>query len=468
MPYTTVHAVFGRLYAGLPDLGCGIPWEDVHRVRPRAPLSCPDCEGAMSAVLRGGTRFFAHNGKRPEDCPLENESFEHHMTKLVLLGAIRDAGWHAELEVSAPDKSWRADVMATSPDGSRRMAWEAQLSPITIDHIKERTDRYTEAGIRVCWVSPHEQAPKWIDEVPAAQALAPEAGGDWSVNDGVAAFDWSFGAWGVRVTPLPEFVRWALEGQVEPVVSLRRYHRVKRRVDGRVRVLRRGMWWTSAKSARLQTEHEAMRRRQEEKKRVAEEARLAAQAEIERIREAEEAREKARRAAEVEETNRRSRQLEAERHARWLEERAQEVARRERERAEVEERRLREEAEEAGRVLRAEEANRAWWSLLSEDQVREFFRAVAARARQEQHVQLRIPEELYTDFRYGHGAPLITTGGYVYGVARPCPEVAVPSHAFGQVRVFVRNRAEANLLGHLECKELVVLDLPEHEQLLLG
>ncbi|NEB39512.1 competence CoiA family protein [Streptomyces sp. SID14515] len=416
----------------------------------------------MSAVLRGGTRFFAHNGKRPEDCPLENESFEHHMTKLVLLGAIRDAGWHAELEVSAPDKSWRADVMATSPDGSQLMAWEAQLSPITIEHIKERTDRYTQAGIRVCWVSPHEQAPKWIDEAPAVQALASEAGGNWSVNDGVAAFNWSFGAWGVRVTPLPEFVRWALEGQVEPVVSLRRYHRVKRRV------LRRGMWWTSANSARLQTEHEAMRRRQEEKKRAAEEARLAAQAEIERVRQEEAARESARRAAEVEEINRRSRQPEAERHARWLKERAQQVAQREREVAEAEERRLREEAEAAVRVLRAEEASRAWWSPLSSEQVQEFFRAVAARARQKQQVQLRIPEEPYTELRYGHGAPLITTDGHVYGVARPCPEVAVPSHALRQVRVFLRNRAEANLLGDLECKELVVLDLPDHEQLRFG
>ncbi|MFD7966705.1 hypothetical protein ACFV5J_38575 [Streptomyces zaomyceticus] len=119
-------------------------------------------------------------------------------------------------------------------------------------------------------------------------------------------------------------------------------------------------------------------------------------------------------------------------------------------------------------MLRAEEASKAWWSSLSEEQVQEFFGTVAARARQEQQVQLRIPEELYTEFRYGHGAPLITTDGYVCGVARPCPEVAVPSHTFRQVRVFVRNRTEANLLGDLECKELVVLDLPEHEQLLFG
>ncbi|WP_168714736.1 competence protein CoiA family protein [Streptomyces sp. A0592] len=464
MPYTTVHAIWGRLYAGLPDLGCGITWEDVHKVRPRPPLSCPDCEGAMSAVLRSGTRFFAHHGKRPEDCPLENESFEHHMTKLVLLGAIRDAGWHAELEVSAPDKSWRADVMATSMDGSRRMAWEAQLSPITIDHIKERTDRYAEAGIQVCWVSPHAQTPKWIDEVPAVKAIAPEAGGDWSVDDGVAAFDWSFGAWGVRVTPLPAFVRWALDGQVKPVVSLRRYHRVKRRVDGRVRVLRRGMWWTSANSARLQAEHEAMRQGQEKRKRVAEEARRAAEVEAERVRLEGAAREEARRLEELEEINRRTRKVMAERHALWLKERAEQVARRK----EAEERRLRQEAEEAERASRAEAEGAAWWGLLSEAQVREFFEAVSAHAQREHHVRLRVPDELRTDHRYGHGVPLYATSGYVYGVARPCPGLAVPPHTFGQLMVFVRNRAEAKVLSDVKCRELVVFDLPEHEQLLFG
>ncbi|MET4670341.1 hypothetical protein [Streptomyces sp. PvR018] len=108
---------------------------------------------------------------------------------------------------------------------------------------------------------------------------------------------------------------------------------------------------------RLQTEHEAMRQRKSAKRRVAEEARLAAQAE---------------------EINRRSRQLEAERHARWLEERAQQVARRERERTEAEERRLREEAEEAARVLRADEASKAWWSPLSEEQAQEYAAIVPA------------------------------------------------------------------------------------------
>lgn len=60
------------------------------------------------------------------------------------------------------------------------MAWEAQLSPITLDDIAARTDRYVDEGIRVCWVSPHEQTPQAIscpaEPVGAAAPDGPAAG----------------------------------------------------------------------------------------------------------------------------------------------------------------------------------------------------------------------------------------------------------------------------------------------------
>ncbi len=61
--------------------------------------------------------------------------------------------------------SWRADVLACSRDGSRRIAWEAQLSPITDEDIRDRTSRYQAEGIGVCWVSPGELVP-WMGIVP--------------------------------------------------------------------------------------------------------------------------------------------------------------------------------------------------------------------------------------------------------------------------------------------------------------
>jgi hypothetical protein len=47
-----------------------------------------------------------------------------------------------------------------------RTVWEAQLFPITDDGIRTCTARYRAKGIQVCWISPHEQPPNWIDVVP--------------------------------------------------------------------------------------------------------------------------------------------------------------------------------------------------------------------------------------------------------------------------------------------------------------
>ncbi|MGI5430863.1 competence protein CoiA family protein [Streptomyces sp. CA-179760] len=111
------------------------------------------------------------------------------MLKLEMAGAIRTAGWFATLEVPAEDGSWRADVMASSTDGSRRMAWEAQLSPITVDDIAARTDRYAKIGIRVCWVHPGARPPQWITAVPAVRVRAPQERNEpWVVDDGLAGF----------------------------------------------------------------------------------------------------------------------------------------------------------------------------------------------------------------------------------------------------------------------------------------
>jgi competence protein CoiA len=128
--------------------------------------TCPDCgQGVHAKVSARGLRYFAHDPGRPKDCAWLNESLEHHLLKLELATAIRAAGWHAELEVRAPGGSWRADVPASAHDGSRRVAFEAQLSPITDDDITARTSRYRADGIDVCWVSTGRWPP-WMGTVP--------------------------------------------------------------------------------------------------------------------------------------------------------------------------------------------------------------------------------------------------------------------------------------------------------------
>src|SRR6266536_2587056 len=150
VPLTAVDARFGLLDATLPDLGGGARWDDVHRARPPAPLTCRACAALMSAkVSSRGLRFFAH--RSAADCPTLGETLEHRLLKIELAAAIRGAGWTAELEV--PGNGWRADVLAARPDSARRIAFEAQLAAATIDDLRQRTATMAADHIEVCWVT---------------------------------------------------------------------------------------------------------------------------------------------------------------------------------------------------------------------------------------------------------------------------------------------------------------------------
>ena len=173
MPLTAQHTDAGVLDATVDPLGEGMPWEVIHRARPRAPLTCRECGHGLHAKLSPkGLRFFAHDRAAPT-CSLVGETMAHRLLKLQLASAIRDAGWHAQLEVAGD--GWRADVLATSPDGTKRMAWEAQLAQITLDELRERTSRMEASGVPVCWVTDHDRP--WVGAVPAIRlAVTDEPG----------------------------------------------------------------------------------------------------------------------------------------------------------------------------------------------------------------------------------------------------------------------------------------------------
>lgn len=172
MPLTAVHADHGRLDATLNDLGSGIGWEQLHRTRPRPPLRCRSCGSSMHAkVSHLGARFFAHDSAAPS-CPSHGETVEHQRLKRLLAVAVRAAGWKAFLE--APGDGWRADVLAVDPVSNRRVAWEAQRSPITVSQLYERTARYAAAGVEVCWVTDRSTA--WLGSVPSILVAAGKRG----------------------------------------------------------------------------------------------------------------------------------------------------------------------------------------------------------------------------------------------------------------------------------------------------
>lgn len=142
----------GLLDATLADIGGGVSWQSIHRVRPRVPLTCPACGGFMHAkVSPRGLRFFAHDAAS-SDCSLNGETPDHRLLKSAIAAAVRMAGWHATLEAEGPDRRWRADVLATSPDGGRQVAWEAQLAQQHDDDTRARTARYLDDGVEVVWV----------------------------------------------------------------------------------------------------------------------------------------------------------------------------------------------------------------------------------------------------------------------------------------------------------------------------
>ena len=216
MAFRAVHANWGTVFAHLPDLGCGQAWEAVWKVKPTAPTVCAECRHPMYAkTSRAGMRFFAHAPHAP-DCEIarEGESEAHHLLKLELAWAARDAGAHAELEVRAPDGSWRADVLASAPDGSWRIALEAQLSPITDTDIEARTARMRRHGVAACWFSDRPRPP-WLGTVPSVRVARAEGGGPLGVAEGVVRFD---GRSWRRIAPaaLPDFLRWVVHGQAVP------------------------------------------------------------------------------------------------------------------------------------------------------------------------------------------------------------------------------------------------------------
>ncbi|MDQ0987949.1 hypothetical protein QFZ71_005232 [Streptomyces sp. V2I9] len=156
--------------------------------------------------------------------------------------------------------------MASSPDGDRRTAWEAQLSPISHDDLRERTGRYIDDGIGVCWVSPRDDVP-WLGTAPAVRVIPPPTGtAAWTVADGIAQFDEGQGAWiRVKNTELGTLVRWAVNEQLAPHPVLPRYRRIHLTQGGRTS--RRAMIWTTTRSTAAEARHEKKRQRQEAWKR---------------------------------------------------------------------------------------------------------------------------------------------------------------------------------------------------------
>ncbi|MEV6924032.1 competence protein CoiA family protein [Dactylosporangium sp. NPDC051485] len=466
MPFAAIHPEAGRIDATLLDLGCGLSWTMVHKVQPRIALRCPDCGyGVHAKVSARKLRYFAHDPGRPANCAWLNESLEHHLLKLELATRVRDAGWHAELEVRADDGTWRADVLASAHDGARRIAWEAQLSPITDEEIRDRTERYRSEGIEVCWVSPAETVVPWMSKVPSIRVREPRGGDSWAVVDGVAGFDFKNGVWiVVEDLDLTRFIRWVLHEQTAPHQVLPRYRRVW--LPSEQGFGRRQLTWTTQRSVGEEARHDAMRQRQEAWRREQEEKKQQA----EQIRKEEEARQ--REAQRLEDERQREIRAEAER-VRLEEQQRQraieaEQVRQRREAAELQ-RQEQAAAAERERLLQEQQelqAAQRWWDELSPKQIQQLQEAVAEPLWKEDGARLEFAPDVPTaDTAYGIAARLRHR---LYGILRPSP--ASLHRLPPTVRIYVRNAREAQLLidtGKIDPVRIFAFDLPDHEQMFL-
>ncbi|MFE2297134.1 competence protein CoiA family protein [Streptomyces sp. NPDC059445] len=241
MGYTAVHPQWGRIDASLEDLGCGRAWSDVHRVT-GMELTCPQCQGRVFARISQHRLPHFYHQVRPPDCELANESAAHHLLKLELATAARAAGWRAELEVSSPSRDWRADVLVYDDRGRPFMALEAQLSAMTPDEARLRTDRYAPDGLAVCWID-LQQRP-WQRAVPSLLVRCPtERGETWTVWHGVKRYDWTprtlkaRARWTDVICPLGEAVGWILSKRIQTYSSAKGL-----------------VWWTAPAYAQLSVE----------------------------------------------------------------------------------------------------------------------------------------------------------------------------------------------------------------------
>lgn len=111
---------------------------------------CPECSSLL--VFKSGMLkipHFAH--KNVGDCPITSESAAHLFMKKHLYDSIkkRYPAAKVELEKKLIDDR-RADVVMHGKEKS--LVIECQVSPMTIEQLRERTLDYSKAGYHVLWI----------------------------------------------------------------------------------------------------------------------------------------------------------------------------------------------------------------------------------------------------------------------------------------------------------------------------
>lgn len=114
------------------------------------PFTCPECRSPV--ILKRGTwviHHFAHKANSA-NCPRENESQQHALTKLAIYEAAKaePAIKHVQMEFRTGHRIADVALMGVK----RKIAVEIQLSPIPFGDILNRTFAHQDAGFSTMWV----------------------------------------------------------------------------------------------------------------------------------------------------------------------------------------------------------------------------------------------------------------------------------------------------------------------------
>jgi competence protein CoiA len=128
---------------------------------PRAALTSGECLCQLCRhpmIVKAGLvrqHHFAHVGRCPSEYLSHPESPAHWEAKLYLATHLREwfkeySDVHIAYEVPIPEVKRIADILVNFPMGWR-VAPRGQLASITTEHLQERINDYTLAGIDVVW-----------------------------------------------------------------------------------------------------------------------------------------------------------------------------------------------------------------------------------------------------------------------------------------------------------------------------
>ncbi|WEV37512.1 competence protein CoiA family protein [Lactobacillus sp. ESL0677] len=106
--------------------------------------SCPRCHHRVQLIKTAQGAYFKHLTRSTS---MMGEKEEHALSKVLLKEALREAGFHAQLEIPLAEGQLRADVLA-----SPQLAFEVQCAPLSLTEFNHRHQLYSEIGVVDVWV----------------------------------------------------------------------------------------------------------------------------------------------------------------------------------------------------------------------------------------------------------------------------------------------------------------------------